>query len=61
MQECKTKPEVRSMSEAEARIVLKAYAKERRAYTDKQCLSHVKAVESVSHTSEYSGHNSTQL
>ena len=26
-----------------------------------QRLSHVKAVESVSHTSEYSGHNSTQL
>jgi hypothetical protein len=56
-----TKPDVRNMSEDEAGIVLKAYAKERKAYTDKQRLSRVKAVESVSHTSEYSGHNSTQL
>ncbi len=56
-----TKPDVRNMSEAKARIVLKAYTKERKAYTDKQHSSRVKAVKSVSHTSAYSGHNSTQL
>ncbi len=56
-----TKPDVRNMSEAKARIVLKVYAKERKAYTDKQHSSRVKAVKSVSHTSEYLGHNSMQL
>ncbi len=56
-----TKPDVGNISEAEAGIVLKAYAKERKAYTDKQRFSRVKAVQSVSHSSEYSGHNRTQL
>jgi hypothetical protein len=55
-----TKPDVRNISEAEAGIVLKAYAKERKAYTDKQRFARVKAVQSDSHTSEYSGQNSTQ-
>jgi hypothetical protein len=65
MQECNSrwskKTDVRNMSEAKARIVLKAYTKERKAYTDKQRSSCVKAVKSVSHMSEYSGHNSMQL
>ncbi len=55
------KPDVRCMSKPEAEIVLKAYAKERKAYTDKQRCARVKAVQSVSHLSGYSGHNSTQL
>jgi hypothetical protein len=50
-----TKPDVRNMSEAEAWIVLKAYAKERKAYTNKQRFSRLKAVKSVSNISEYSG------
>jgi hypothetical protein len=55
------KPDVRSMYKAEAKIVLKANAKKRKAYTDKHCCARVKAVQSVSHLSGYSGHNSTQL
>ena len=57
-----TKPDVTNMSEAEAKIVLKAYAKERKAYTDKQRLARVKAVQSISLClSGYSGHNHEQL
>ncbi len=52
---------MRSMTEATAKIVLKAYAKERKAYTDKQRLARVKAVESVSLLSGFSGHNNKQL
>ena len=55
------KPDVRSMYKAEAKIVLKANAKKRKASTDKHCCARVKAVQSVSHLSGYSGHNSTQL
>jgi len=33
-----TKPDVRNMTEATAKIVLKEYAKEGKAYTDKQVL-----------------------
>ena len=56
-----TKPDVRNMTKATAEIVLKAYAKERKAYTDKQRFARVKAVKSVSHLSGYSGHNCMQL
>jgi hypothetical protein len=52
---------VRGTTKAEAGIVLKAYAKERKAYTDIQHFAHVKTVQSVSHLSGYSGHNNTQL
>jgi hypothetical protein len=48
-----TKPDVRNMTKATAEIVLKAYAKERKAYTDKQRFARVKAVKSVSHLSGY--------
>jgi hypothetical protein len=56
-----TKPDVRNMTKATAEIVLKAYAKERKAYPDKQRFARVKAVTSVSHLSGYSGHNCMQL
>ena len=56
-----TKPDVRNMSEATAKNVLKAYSKERNAYTDKQRFSRAKAVKSVSNLSGYSGHNIEQL
>jgi hypothetical protein len=56
-----TKPDVRNMNEATAKTVLKAYAKERKAYTDKQRFARVKAVQSVSHLSGYSGPNMEQL
>ena len=56
-----TKPDVRNMTEATAKIVLKAYAKERKAYPDKQHFSCVKAVQSVSLLPGFSGHNNEQL
>ena len=56
-----TKPDVRNMSEATAKNVLKAYSKERKAYTDKQRFARAKAAKSVSHLSVYSGHNIEQL
>ncbi len=55
------KPDVRGMYKPKAEITLMAYAKERKAYNDKQRCARVKAVQSVSHLSGYSGHNSTQL
>ena len=55
------RPDVRNRTEAQAEIVLKAYAKERKAYTDKQHFSRVKALQTMSHLSGYSGPNSTQL
>ncbi len=41
-----TKPDVTNMSEANARNVLKAYSKARKAYTDKQRFERAKAVKS---------------
>ena len=57
------KPDVRGMSKPEADIVLKAYGKERKAYTNKQRCARVKECQSVSVSkmSAYSGDNSTQL
>ena len=45
------KPDARGMTKAKAKIVLKAYAKDRKAYTDKQRCARIKAVQSVSHLS----------
>jgi hypothetical protein len=56
-----TKPDLRNMTETAAKIVLKAYAKERKAYTDKQRFARVKAVQSVSLSSGFSGHNNKQI
>jgi len=56
-----TKPDVRNMSEATARKVLKAYSKARKAYTDKQRFERAKSVKSDSNLSGYSGHNIEQL
>ena len=56
-----TKPDVRNMPEATAKNVLKAYSKERKAYTDKQRFARAKAVKSDSNLSGYSGHNIKQL
>jgi len=56
-----TKPDVRIITEATTKTVLKAYTKERKTYTDEQHFACVKAVKFVSHLSGYSGHNIKQL
>ena len=44
-----TKPDVRGMTKAEAEIVLKAYAKERKAYTNKQHFTRVRRCNASTH------------